>query len=105
MPGGAARGERVAGMLCLEMVGFYSSAPDSQRIPSVIPSFLRPIFPPRGDFLAAVGNPRSWKLLWRFRRGFRRADRSGLFSIVLPEAIHDIRRSDNSSFWDQGYRR
>jgi hypothetical protein len=26
-----------------------------------------------------------------------------LFSIVLPELIHDIRRSDNSSFWDQGY--
>ena len=98
-----ARGERVAGMLCLEMVGFYSTAPDSQRIPSAIPNFLRRIFPPRGDFLAAVGNLRSWKLLWKFRRGFRRADRLPLFSIVLPEAIHDIRRSDNSSFWDQGY--
>jgi hypothetical protein len=26
-----------------------------------------------------------------------------LFSIVLPELIRDIRRSDNASFWDQGY--
>jgi hypothetical protein len=26
-----------------------------------------------------------------------------LFSIVLPESIEEIRRSDNSSFWDQGY--
>ena len=98
-----ARGDRLVGMLCLEMVGFYASAPDSQRIPSAIPSFLRPVFPPRGDFLAAVGNLRSWKLLWKFRRGFRRTGRLPLFSIVLPEAIHDIRRSDNSSFWDQGY--
>jgi Zn-dependent M28 family amino/carboxypeptidase len=97
------RGDRVVGMLCLEMVGFYSSAADSQRIPSAIPSFLRRAFPPRGDFLAAVGNLRSWKLLWKFRRGFRRTGRFPLFSIVLPEAIHDIRRSDNSSFWDQGY--
>ncbi len=96
-------GERVVGMLCLEMVGFYSSAPDSQRIPSAIPSFLRWIFPPRGDFLAAVGNLRSWKLLWKFRRGFRRTKRCPLFAIVLPEAIRDIRRSDNSSFWDQSY--
>src|SRR5262249_593655 len=31
------------------------------------------------------------------------AIRFPLFSIVLPERIHDIRRSDNSSFWDQGY--
>jgi hypothetical protein len=38
-----------------------------------------------------------------FRRGFKRATRFPLFSIVLPEIIHDIRRSDNSSFWDQGY--
>ena len=26
-----------------------------------------------------------------------------LFSICLPESISEIRLSDNSSFWDQGY--
>lgn len=26
-----------------------------------------------------------------------------LFSICLPEKIGEIRLSDNSSFWDQGY--
>ncbi len=26
-----------------------------------------------------------------------------LFSICLPEKFHEIRLSDNSSFWDQGY--
>ena len=31
------------------------------------------------------------------------AARFPLFSIVLPEGIHEIRLSDNSSFWDQGY--
>src|SRR5439155_16726143 len=52
---------------------------------------------------AAVGNPRSVRLSWDFRRGFKRVTRFPLFSIVLPEAIHEIRLSDNSSFWDQGY--
>jgi hypothetical protein len=42
-------------------------------------------------------------LAWRFRRGFKRAVRFPLFSICLPERIEEIRRSDNSSFWDQGY--
>jgi Zn-dependent M28 family amino/carboxypeptidase len=97
------RGERIVGMLCLEMVGYYSSEPKTQRVPDSIPRWLHPVFPKRGNFLAAVGNMRSWRLSWNFRRGFKRAVRFPLFSIVLPEKISEIRRSDNSSFWDQGY--
>lgn len=98
-----ARNERIVGMLCLEMVGFYTGELGVQQLPPGIPRFLRPVFPRRGDFLAAVGNLRSWRLSRQFRRGFKRAVRFPLFSIVLPELIHDIRRSDNASFWDQGY--
>jgi Zn-dependent M28 family amino/carboxypeptidase len=95
--------EQIVGMLCLEMVGFYSSEPGSQQIPPGIPRALQGFFPSRGDFLASVGNLRSWWLIWTFRSGFRRAVRFPLFSIALPEAITEIRMSDNSSFWDQGY--
>ena len=98
-----ARGDRIVGMLCLEMVGFYTTELGVQQLPPGIPRFLRFAFPRRGDFLAAVGNLRSWRLLRKFRRGFKRAVRFPLFSIILPEWIHDIRRSDNASFWDQGY--
>ncbi len=98
------RGEKIRAMLCLEMVGYYSTANDSQTIPQSIPRWLRRIFPTRGDFLAAVGNMSSWRLCWRFRKGFKRGARSmPLFSICLPEKISEIRMSDNSSFWDQGY--
>ena len=98
-----ARGDQVHGMICFEMVGYYSSEPKSQQLPPGIPSFLRWVFPSRGDFLVSVGNLRSWRLVWTFRRGFRRAVRFPLFSIALPEAISEIRMSDNSSFWDEGY--
>ncbi len=97
------RGDSIIGMLCLEMVGYFTSQPKSQRIPPGIPKFLHWAFPSRGNFLAAVGNLASWKLAWTFRRGFKRGSRMPLFSIVLPELIHEIRLSDNSSFWDQGY--
>lgn len=96
-------GERIVGMVCLEMVGYYSEEPNSQEIPPGIPRWLRWAFPTRGDFLAAVGNLRSWRLVWAFRRGFKRETRFPLFSIALPEIIWEIRLSDNSSFWDQGY--
>jgi hypothetical protein len=97
------RNDRIIGMLCLEMVGFYSSKPGSQQIPDEIPRALRWAFPCRGNFLVAVGNFRSWRLVWSFRKGFKRAVRFPLYSIALPEAVRAIRLSDNSSFWDQGY--
>ncbi|HEV3417366.1 MAG TPA: M28 family peptidase, partial [Pirellulales bacterium] len=96
------RHERIMGMLCLEMVGYFT-AEARQALPPAIPKRLRWLFPRRGDFLAAVGNLRSWRLAWSFRRGFKRAVRFPLFSIVFPESVHEIRLSDNSSFWDQGY--
>lgn len=98
------RGEQIVGMLCLEMVGFYRDEPGSQRVPAELPRWLHWLMPKRGNFLAAVGNPRSAYLGWRFRRGFKGATRFPLFSIALPESIHSIRLSDNASFWDHGYR-
>jgi hypothetical protein len=85
------------------MVGYYLDAPKSQAVPPAIPRPLRRLFPGRGNFLAAVGNLRSMPLLWSFHRGFRRATKLRLFSVALPERISEIRLSDNSSFWDQGY--
>lgn len=97
------RQEHIVGMLCLEMVGYYSSSAASQQMPESIPSWLRWAFPRRGNFLASVANLRSMGLGWRFRRGFKKAVRFPLFSIALPELIREIRLSDNSSFWDQGF--
>jgi hypothetical protein len=97
------RAECVAAMVCLEMVGFYSDAPHSQRTPDAIPWWLHWAFPSRGNFLAAVGNLRSARVVWKFRRGFKAASNFPLYTIALPERVRDIRRSDNSSFWDQGY--
>lgn len=98
------RGDQIVGMLCLEMVGYYNLSKGSQTIPPGIPKWMRRFFPNRGNFLAAVGNMPSWKLCWKFRSGFKRGTRRmPLFSICLPETIGEIRLSDNSSFWDQGY--
>ncbi len=97
------RSENIVGMLCLEMMGYYSDEPSSQSCPSAVPRLIRWYFPKRGNFLAAVGNLRSIALSWRFQRGFKRRSRLPLFSICLPEKINEIRLSDNSSFWDRGY--
>lgn len=97
------RNERIVAMLCLEMVGYYTPEPATQRLPAGIPRALRFAFPARGNFLAAVANLTSWRLVWPFRRGFKGASRFPLYSIALPERIESIRLSDNSSFWDLGF--
>lgn len=97
------RNESVVGMLCLEMVGYFIDDKGSQKIPPTIPKVLHPLFPKRGNFLAAVGNLASWRLCWKFRRGFKRGTKLPLFSIALPESVREIRLSDNRAFWDQNY--
>jgi hypothetical protein len=97
------RGERIVGMICLEMLGYFTNEPNSQRVPPGIPRPFSWLFPRRGTFLAAVGNLRSWRLAWSLRQGFKRSSDVPLWTIVLPESVNAIRLSDNSSFWDQGY--
>ncbi len=98
------RGDKIVGMVCLEMLGYFSNEPGSQLVPDTIPKFLHWLFPKRANFLVAVGNLNSIKLCWGFRRGFKKwARKMPLFSICLPEIVNEIRLSDNSSFWDQGY--
>ncbi len=98
-----AKQENIIGMLCLEMVGYYTTAKGSQQLPPGIPRMLHWAFPKRGNFLGAVGNMHSIRLGWSFRRGFKKAANFPLFSISLPEVIREIRLSDNSSFWDMNY--
>ena len=97
------RGERVVGMLCPGDGRLLPRRAGQPAGPRGDPRSLRWLLPRRGDFLAAVGNMRSGRLCWGFRRGFKKATRFPLFSIILPELVHEIRLSDNSSFWDQGY--
>jgi Zn-dependent M28 family amino/carboxypeptidase len=75
-------GECVRGMLCLEMVGYYVKGPGSQEVPPAIPRIFHGVLPKQGDFLAAVANLRSVRLLRKFRRGFTRAVKFPLFSFA-----------------------
>jgi len=97
------RGDRIHGMICLEMIGYFDTAPGSQKYPPLIPPPIRWLLPKRGNFIGAVSDMRSIRLLWQFHRGFKRAVKFPMISLPLPTVIHEIRLSDHSSFWDQHY--
>lgn len=98
-----ARREKLVGLICLEMIGFFRTDADSQSYPAQLPTFVRPLLRSRGDFIGMVGNLRSKRLLWDASRGFKRAVDFPLIAVPLPQSIHEIRLSDHGPFWDEGF--
>ncbi len=95
----AERRERVVAMYSLETIGFYSSAPGSQRYPA--PFNL--IFPNRGDFVAFVGTLYSRALVWETIRSFRSHTAFPSIGGVAPAAVPGIDWSDHWSFEQVGF--
>jgi hypothetical protein len=95
-----ARGERIAAMISLETMGYFTDEPDSQRYPSA----LRWIYPGTGNFIAFVSNLRSRGVLKRALREFRSHASIPSEGGALPEGLPGVGWSDHWSFWQEGYR-
>jgi Zn-dependent M28 family amino/carboxypeptidase len=110
---------RLTGMIGLESVGYYDSAPGSQRLPTgaatAFPSAARAIDDGRGDFTLVVHRRTSTSAAWTWEaaasalehravllRDPRRDGLAGTLStLVLPQTAH-LGRSDHAAFWRRG---
>ena len=92
-------GRKVAGMISLETLGFYSAEENSQKYPPPFHLF----YPTKADFIAFVGNYPSKKWVHLFGRLFRTACDFPSEGFAPPSFIADINRSDHWSFWQEGY--
>lgn len=93
------RGEDIRLMVSLEMLGYYSSAPGSQRYPPL----LRYFYPDRGSFIAFVSNLRSRHALVRFHEAFRSECNFASERLASPAIMPGVSLSDQLSFWRSGY--
>jgi Zn-dependent M28 family amino/carboxypeptidase len=94
---------RILGMLCLEMVGYYSQAPNSQSLP--LPLKLIG-YPTTGNFIGLVSDRGSRPLMVRLEAAFKGNGRLPAVALAVPFAGHilpEVRLSDHASFWDEGY--
>ena len=94
-----ADGERVAGMIALETLGYFSDAPGSQKLP--FPFNL--IYPSRGNFVAFIGLPGSRTILQRAVRVFRSVSAFPSTGTVVPGAIEGADLSDHWAYHHVGY--
>ncbi len=96
-------GERLDGMICLEMVGTRSLEPGSQRYPFPL---MHLNYPSVGDFIGIVGDVRSLPLVHSVRSAFTGNPELPVQTLVVPFRgwlTPFVRRSDHVSFWDMGY--
>jgi len=92
--------ENVAGMVCLEMIGFFCDRPESQHYP--IP-FMKLRFPKTGNYIAMVGNRKSKNFTMQMAESFRRGTDLPLVTLNAPAIVVGIDFSDHWSFGKFGY--
>jgi hypothetical protein len=90
----------VGGMICLEMLGFFSDEPESQSYPAPGMGLL---YPSRGDFIAVVGNGSSWWLTRRVKARMAGATDLPVRSINAPALVPGVDFSDHLNFWHHGW--
>ena len=99
-----ANGERLDGMICLEMVGYTCRESGCQDYP--FPLMFRK-YPRTGDFIGIVGNYRSRKFTRELFEAFKKNEALPVITLTVPWSgylMPNVRLSDHASFWDQGYK-
>ena len=94
-------GEKIVGMISLEMVGFTGPM---QNYP---PYVNRKYYPTAGDFIGVIGNQRAEGLLKVVRKTLKTyVPALPAEFLLVPRdgaGMEEVRLSDHSPFWDQGY--
>jgi Zn-dependent M28 family amino/carboxypeptidase len=94
-------GVHVRAMLALEMLGYFSDSPGSQRYPNAL---VGAAYPDRGDFIAVVGNLAQLSLTRRVKAAMLAAGEPvPVESIAAPEAVSGVDLSDHRSYWARGF--
>ncbi len=95
-----ARGDKIAAMISLETIGYFSDVPNSQNYPS---HALGVFYPKVGNFIGFVSNVHSRTLLRRAIALFRKHAKIPSEGASLPWFIPGVSWSDQWSFWKHGY--
>jgi hypothetical protein len=94
------RGERIYGMISLEMVGYFSETEGSQAFP--VPG-MHWLFPDRGDFIGVVGNVHSRELTLAVAEALKAGSTLPVEHLAALPFIPGVGLSDHGPFWKMGF--
>ena len=93
--------DKVEGMICLEMIGYFSDQEGSQHYP--VP-FMNLKFPWAGSYISMVGNLRSRRFTREIAEAFRKKTDLPVITLNAPAIVIGIDFSDHWSFGKFGYK-
>jgi Zn-dependent M28 family amino/carboxypeptidase len=91
---------RVRAMFSLEMIGYFSDAPNSQHFPV---SLLSTFYSSTGNFIGVVGRLSDGLLVRRIKGAMRNASPLPVYSINAPAMVTGVDFSDQLNYWRAGY--
>jgi peptidase M28-like protein len=89
----------VHGMICLEMLGYYSDEPDSQTYPA---EGMELIYGTKADFLAVVGRPTDQELVELVHTAMQGTPLR-VEKLLAPPGVTGVDFSDHRSYWEAGF--
>jgi Zn-dependent M28 family amino/carboxypeptidase len=87
-------------MFSLQMIGYFSDAPGSQRFPS---SVLSLFYPTEGNFISVIGKMGAGMLVRKIKKAMAEATSLPIYSINAPRLIPGVDFSDHLSYWREWY--
>jgi len=93
-------GIAVRAMICLEMIGYFSDRPNSQKYPFF---FLRWFYPDMGNFIAVVGKWGQGRLVEEVKKSLAAPSQLPVESMTAMSFVPGVSFSDHQSYWKFGY--
>ena len=93
-------GQAVAGVIILEMIGYFTDEPGSQDYPSLL---FKLIYPNKGNFIAVIGKTDQRSFTKRIKVGMKGVNDLPLRSISAPKFVPGVDFSDHRNYWKFGY--
>ncbi len=91
---------KVLGMICYEMIGYFSDEPGSQGYPV---KQMADIYPDEGNFIILAGLDKQKKFTEKFTESFKENSDVEAFLIDDPRVEELLALSDHLNYWNYGY--
>jgi hypothetical protein len=93
-------GVHVKGMICYEMIGYFSDEPGSQKFPS---EEVARMYPDTGNYIVVVGIQKCREFNKRFHGLMVDSGEIAVERIDFPDSNELAARSDQRNYWPFGY--
>ncbi len=87
-------------MMGLEMIGYFTDEPDSQRYPVAA---MKLMYPTVGNYIAIVGKTGQGGVVRRVKKAMQGASSLPVHSVNAPPSLPGIDLSDHRNYWNAGY--